>query len=75
MKENRWNQFDGLRYIASLIIVASHTGALGLTGQGGLMVVLFFVLSGYFFSKPMLLNGEEKYGQLTGWLDFILQNY
>ena len=49
----RLNQFDGLRFLASMTVVASHTAALGLYGQGGVMVSLFFVLSGFFMAMPV----------------------
>src|SRR3546814_15169046 len=38
---------DGLRGLAMLVVVASHTNAFGMAGQGSIGVLLFFVLSGY----------------------------
>lgn len=45
---------DGLRGIAVLTVIASHTHAFGMTGQGSLGVQLFFALSGYLLSMPFI---------------------
>lgn len=66
----RWNQFDGLRVFAMLVIIASHTGALGMYGQGSVVVSLFFVLSGFFCVQPMIADGEERFCSIRGWLSF-----
>lgn len=66
----RWNQFDGLRVFAMLVIIASHTGALGMYGQGSVAVSVFFVLSGFFCVQPMIADGEERFANAKGWLRF-----
>lgn len=66
----RWNQFDGLRVFAMLVIIASHTSALGMYGQGSVVVSLFFVLSGFFCVQPMIADGEERFYRIKGWLSF-----
>lgn len=43
---------DGIRGLAVLIVLASHTGALALKAQGSVGVFLFFFLSGYVLSIP-----------------------
>ncbi len=68
--ETRWNQFDGVRVFAMLVIIASHTGALGMYGQGSVVVSLFFVLSGFFCVQPMIADGEERFYSVKGWLSF-----
>ncbi len=70
--DKRWSEFDGLRILALLIIIASHTNALGMFGQGSVAVSLFFVMSGFFSVKPMLENGEEVFVNIKGWLKFYL---
>ena len=47
-------RLHGVRGLAVLIVVASHTGFAGLAGQGGLGVWLFFVLSGFLLAQPFL---------------------
>lgn len=47
MKQIRFDQLDGVRAFAILLVVASHTSAFGMTGQGGLGVAIFFTLSGF----------------------------
>lgn len=49
-------ELNGLRGLAVLIVIASHTNAIGLAGQGGIGVWLFFVLSGYLLASPFLEN-------------------
>lgn len=66
----RWNQFDGLRVFAMLVIIASHTSALGMYGQGSVVVSLFFVLSGFFCVQPLISHGEERFCSIKGWLSF-----
>lgn len=68
----RWEQFDGLRFFAIIIIIASHAGAFGLYGQGSVVVSLFFVISGFFITIPMKDNGEEKFASVKGWIDYYL---
>lgn len=43
---------DGIRGLAVLIVLASHTGAFGMTGQGSVGVFLFFALSGFVLMLP-----------------------
>jgi peptidoglycan/LPS O-acetylase OafA/YrhL len=43
---------DGTRGLAVLIVIASHTGAFGMGGQGSLGVLLFFFLSGFVLTLP-----------------------
>lgn len=68
----RWNQFDGLRVFAMLVIIASHTAALGMYGQGSVAVNMFFVLSGFFCVRPMTADGEEQFADAYGWLKFYV---
>jgi peptidoglycan/LPS O-acetylase OafA/YrhL len=49
-------QLDGLRGLAVLIVVASHTQALGMWGQGAMGVWLFFVLSSFLLTRILLLK-------------------
>ncbi|MCP3986784.1 MAG: acyltransferase [bacterium] len=56
---------DGARGVAALIVVASHSGAFSMKGQGGMGVLWFFLLSGFVLSLPYverpgaLLNTAE----------------
>ncbi len=43
---------DGIRGVAVLIVLASHTSAFGMHGQGSLGVYLFFFLSGFVLMIP-----------------------
>ncbi|MCG8591682.1 MAG: hypothetical protein MJE66_20480, partial [Proteobacteria bacterium] len=43
---------DGIRGVAVLIVVASHTDGLGLEGHGGAGVWLFFGLSAFLLTRP-----------------------
>lgn len=43
---------DGIRGLAVLLVVASHTNSFGMSGQGSLGVFLFYFLSGYLLSVP-----------------------
>lgn len=58
---------DGIRGLAALIVMASHTGAFGMGGQGSLGVLLFFFLSGFVLTLPYadeprrLVNGAELF--------------
>lgn len=67
-----WNQFDGLRVFAIIVIIASHTAAFGLYGQGSVIVSLFFVLSGFFATKPLKENGEEEFTGFYGFLRYYI---
>lgn len=61
MKTERYVQLDGLRAFAICLVVVSHTQAFKLTGQGGLAVSFFFVLSGYLLVLPWKKDGEERF--------------
>ncbi len=43
---------DGVRGMAVLIVMTSHTSAFGMYGQGSLGVLLFFMLSGFVLTLP-----------------------
>jgi peptidoglycan/LPS O-acetylase OafA/YrhL len=45
---------DGVRGLAVLIVIASHTAAFGMAGQGSIGVLLFFMLSGFVLSLPFV---------------------
>lgn len=47
---------DGVRGLAVLIVLASHTASFGMYAQGSLGVMLFYVLSGYVLSIPFVAN-------------------
>lgn len=47
---------DGVRGLAVLIVLASHTASFGMHAQGSLGVMLFYVLSGYVLSIPFTDN-------------------
>ena len=49
---------DGIRGLAVLTVIASHTAAFGMYGQGALGVWLFFVLSGFLLSMPFCRKPE-----------------
>src|SRR3546814_3743839 len=42
-----------------LVVVASHTNAFGMAGQGSIGVLLFFVLSGYVLTMPFVDRPER----------------
>lgn len=50
---------DGVRGLAVLIVLASHTNAFGMFAQGSLGVLLFFFLSGYVLSVPFAKKPEK----------------
>lgn len=43
---------DGIRGLAVLLVIASHSGGLHLEGQGGVGVFLFFALSAFLLTMP-----------------------
>jgi peptidoglycan/LPS O-acetylase OafA/YrhL len=55
-KTNYIKELDGLRGLAILLVMASHTNFLHLSGQGGVGVWIFFVLSGYLLAIPFVNN-------------------
>ncbi len=75
LKTERWEQLDGLRAFAIGLVVASHTQAFKLTGQGGLAVAFFFVLSGYLLVLPWSKDGEERFCSLSGILTFYWRRF
>jgi len=58
---------DGLRGLAVLVVIASHTSAFGMYGQGSLGVLMFFFLSGFVLTVPYandparLFRGNELF--------------
>ena len=67
----RIKQIDGLRFWACMVILADHCRVLGLRYQGGIMVSLFFVLSGFFIAKPLKQDGEEQFPVFKGMGKFL----
>ena len=57
-RRKRIPQFDGLRGMAILLVIASHTNAFNLSGQGGIGVTIFFVLSGFLLAVPFVNNNQ-----------------
>lgn len=51
---------DGLRGLAVIIVLASHTNSFGMSGQGSLGVILFYFLSGYVLSVPFASGTQKK---------------
>ena len=56
----RIKQIDGLRFWACMVILADHCRVLGLRYQGGIMVSLFFVLSGFFIANFGFIKLDVK---------------
>jgi peptidoglycan/LPS O-acetylase OafA/YrhL len=52
---------DGIRGLAVLLVVASHTGAFGVLGQGSVGVFLFFTLSGFVLTLPFADNPKRLF--------------
>ncbi|MDH3212466.1 MAG: acyltransferase [Myxococcales bacterium] len=50
---------DGVRGLAVLLVIASHTGAFHLRGQGGVGVWLFFCLSAFLLTMPFADRPER----------------
>ncbi|MDO4453901.1 MAG: acyltransferase [Eubacteriales bacterium] len=73
MKQIRFEQLDGVRAFAILLVVASHTSAFGMTGQGGLGVAIFFALSGFLFVIPGIPDGEERFCSVSSILFFYMK--
>ena len=67
MESRRWPALDGLRGIAILLVVASHSGmasGAGIASTGGMVgVTLFFVLSGFLITY-FLLEERESSGKV-----------
>ncbi len=75
MKTTRFDQLDGFRAFAIFLVVASHTYAFGMTGQGGLGVALFFALSGFLLAVPWTQDGEERFCSVSSILIFYLKRF
>ena len=73
MKQIRFDQLDGVRAFAILLVVASSTSAFGMTGQGGLGVAIFFTLSGFLLVIPSIPDGEERFCCSSSILLFYLK--
>jgi len=56
-------ELDGLRGIAVIIVLMSHTSAFGMYGQGSLGVLLFFFLSGMVLTLPFVENPNRMRSQ------------
>lgn len=69
----RLEQLDGLKGLACLIIIASHTAAFGMHGQGSIWADFFFVLSGFFCVFPWTKDGEEKISSPKFFLYFYIK--
>ncbi len=54
--ENHIPELDGLRAIAILIVVLSHTGVWPFPGHGAAGVWIFFALSGYLLTRQILVR-------------------
>lgn len=63
---------DGIRALAVLLVLASHTDGFHLTGQGSIGVWLFFVLSGFLLAIPFA-NNPEKASSFVGMLEFAIR--
>jgi peptidoglycan/LPS O-acetylase OafA/YrhL len=50
---------DGIRGLAVLLVIASHTGAFHLNGHGGVGVWLFFCLSAFLLTMPFAERPER----------------
>lgn len=61
MRDRRRPSLDGVRGVAVVAVVLSHTGMPGAQG-GGLGVLVFFVLSGYLITESLLARPDETAG-------------
>lgn len=59
---------DGVRCLAVLVVVMSHCDFAGMDGQGNIGVLLFFVLSGFVLTLPLIENPGSIYRP-----DFLLR--
>jgi peptidoglycan/LPS O-acetylase OafA/YrhL len=60
----------GIRGLAVLIVLASHTNAFGMTGQGSVGVFLFFTLSGFVLALPFAERPETIFQARELWRYF-----
>jgi peptidoglycan/LPS O-acetylase OafA/YrhL len=58
---------DGIRGLAVLVVLASHTSVFGMTGQGSLGVFLFFTLSGFVLTLPFADRPERIFQPREIW--------
>lgn len=58
---------DGIRGLAVLIVLASHTNSFGLSGQGSVGVFLFFALSGFVLTLPFADRPERIFQPREFW--------
>ena len=58
---------DGVRGLAVLIVIASHTNVFGMAGLGSLGVLLFFMLSGFVLTLPFVDRPEHIFSWRTLW--------
>jgi len=73
---------DGLRGLAALIVLLSHASNQGLFyfpflnfgGSGKVGVYLFFILSSYLLTRPMLANPAKTFSR-TGFLSYGLRRF
>lgn len=72
---SRWDHFDGVKAFAIFVVIASHTAAFGLYGQGSIIVSLFLVMSGFFVVFPMKDDGEEAFASVKGWLRYYILRF
>ncbi len=71
----RLNDFDGLRLLGMLIIMASHSQAFHMTGIGIVFAYMFLILSGFFLVSPLRPDGEERYAHPLNWLKFYVLRF
>jgi peptidoglycan/LPS O-acetylase OafA/YrhL len=62
----RWPALDGLRGVAILLVVASHSHVLPAMTGGMVGVTLFFVLSGFLITN-LLMREVEDHGRIDLW--------
>lgn len=78
-RRNHLDALDGLRGLAVLIVLASHLsnagmlGAPGLAGAGKSGVYLFFVLSAYLLTRPLLQRTPRAFASPYVWTDYALR--
>ena len=56
---NSIDVLDGIRGLAVLIVLASHTNSFGMYAQGSLGVLLFYFLSGFVLMLPFVKNPKS----------------
>ena len=59
-----YSELDGLRGLAVLVVIASHTAAFSMYVQGSLGVLMFFFLSGFVLSLPFVDKPNKTYAKL-----------